>query len=98
VLRFAPPRAGRSLPRYVALYSSADRDLVLSVRPEITDRASVEFKDQSEILGAALDPEVAYRTDVLPRDWRTTEPTHGGAVLRNLRAVVRMGQSRYYTN
>jgi lipopolysaccharide/colanic/teichoic acid biosynthesis glycosyltransferase len=51
----------------VALYSSEDRNLILSVRPGITDRASVEFKDESEILGEALDPEAAYRTDILPR-------------------------------
>jgi lipopolysaccharide/colanic/teichoic acid biosynthesis glycosyltransferase len=55
------------VPRYVALYSPEDRNLVLSVRPGITDRASVEFKDESAILGEALDPEAAYRTDILPR-------------------------------
>lgn len=55
------------VPRYVALYAPEDRDLVLSVRPGITDWASVEFKDESEILGNARDPEAAYRTDILPR-------------------------------
>jgi len=55
------------VPRYVALYSPEDRILVLSVRPGITDLASIEFKDENEILGAAPDPEAAYRTDVLPR-------------------------------
>ena len=39
----------------------------LLARPGITDRTSVAFKDESEILGEALDPEVAYRTDLLPR-------------------------------
>lgn len=37
------------------------------MRPGINDRASVEFKDESEILGQALDLEAAYRTDILPR-------------------------------
>ena len=55
------------VPRYVALYSSQDRDLVLSVRPGITDRASIEYKDESRILGEASDPEFAYRTVILPR-------------------------------
>lgn len=55
------------VPRYVALYAPEDRDLVLSVRPGITDWASVEFKDESQILGKARDPEAAYRTDILPR-------------------------------
>jgi lipopolysaccharide/colanic/teichoic acid biosynthesis glycosyltransferase len=55
------------VPRYVALYSPEDRDLVLSVRPGITDRASIEFKGESEILGEALDPEATYHTNILPR-------------------------------
>ena len=55
------------VPHYVALYSPEDRNLVLSVRPGITDRASVEFRDESAILGQAPDPEAAYRTDILPR-------------------------------
>jgi lipopolysaccharide/colanic/teichoic acid biosynthesis glycosyltransferase len=55
------------VPRYVALYSPEDRDLVLSVRPGITDLASIEFKDENQILGKAVDPEATYRTDVLPR-------------------------------
>ena len=55
------------VPRYVALYSPEDRELVLSVRPGITDRASIEYKEESEMLGKALDPEAAYRTDILPR-------------------------------
>lgn len=54
------------VPRFVELYSPEDRDLVLSVRPGITDRASIEFKDESSILGAARDPEAAYRTEILP--------------------------------
>ena len=55
------------VPRYVALYSADDRNLILSVRPGITDRASVEFKDESAVLGAAPDPEATYCTDILPR-------------------------------
>jgi len=56
-----------SVPRYVALYSPEDPNLILSVRLGSTDRASVEFKDESEILGEALEPEAAHRTDLLPR-------------------------------
>lgn len=42
------------VPGYVALHSPEDCNLILSVRPGITDLASVEFKDECEILGAAL--------------------------------------------
>jgi hypothetical protein len=39
---------------HVALHSPEDCNLVPSVRPGITDRASVEFKDESETRGAVL--------------------------------------------
>ena len=54
------------VPRYVALYPSALRDKVLSVRPGITDRASIEFRDESALLAAAADPEREYTEVVLP--------------------------------
>ncbi|MFA4943142.1 MAG: sugar transferase [Lentisphaeria bacterium] len=40
---------------------------VLTVRPGITDNASIEFRNEEEILARAADPEKAYREDVLPR-------------------------------
>jgi lipopolysaccharide/colanic/teichoic acid biosynthesis glycosyltransferase len=54
------------VPRYVACYPANVRDIVLSVRPGITDRASIEFKDENEILGRASDPNQAYINEVLP--------------------------------
>lgn len=54
------------VPRYVACYPADVRDVVLSVRPGITDRASIEFKDENEILGRAADPHLAYVNEVLP--------------------------------
>lgn len=54
------------VPQYVACYPSDLREVVLSVRPGITDRASIEFKDENQILGAAENPEEAYVQVVLP--------------------------------
>ncbi len=54
------------VPRYVACYPVDVRELILSVRPGITDRASIEFKDENEILGRAADPHHAYMNEVLP--------------------------------
>ena len=54
------------VPRYVACYPIGVRDVVLSVRPGITDRASIEFKDENEILGRAVDPNLAYVNGILP--------------------------------
>jgi lipopolysaccharide/colanic/teichoic acid biosynthesis glycosyltransferase len=54
------------VPRYVACYPGGVRDLVLSVRPGMTDKASIEFKDENLILGRALDPHRAYVEEVMP--------------------------------
>lgn len=54
------------VPRYVACYPDGVRDIVLSVRPGITDRASIEYKDESRVLGLADDPHRAYVEEVLP--------------------------------
>ncbi len=40
---------------------------VLTVRPGITDAASIEFRNEEEILAAAADPERTYRNVILPR-------------------------------
>ncbi len=55
------------LPQYVALYPPRQRERVLSIRPGITDPASLEFLRESEVLAAAVDPERAYRDQILPR-------------------------------
>lgn len=54
------------VPRYVAHYPDAVRAIVLSVRPGITDWASIRMIDENEILGRAADPERAYVEQVLP--------------------------------
>ena len=54
------------VPRYVALYPAALRDKVLSVRPGITDVASLEYRDENERLAQAADPEREYVDVVMP--------------------------------
>ena len=54
------------VPRYVLLYASDIRDVVLSVRPGITDLASIEYRDENELLGRSADPESTYVNEVLP--------------------------------
>lgn len=54
------------VPRYVAHYPAALRDKILSVRPGITDIASIEYRDESAVLARAPDPEHAYIHEVLP--------------------------------
>ena len=54
------------VPQYIACYTAQQKAIVLSVRPGITDNASIEFRDENEILGKANDPEKAYIEEVLP--------------------------------
>ncbi|MFG6447176.1 sugar transferase [Roseateles sp. BYS180W] len=54
------------VPRYVALYPAELRALVLSVRPGITDPASLAFRHESELLARAADPEREYIEVVMP--------------------------------
>jgi lipopolysaccharide/colanic/teichoic acid biosynthesis glycosyltransferase len=54
------------VPRYVALYPPALRDKVLSVRPGITDPASLAFRDESARLARAADPDREYVEVVMP--------------------------------
>lgn len=58
------------VPKYVALYPADVRDTVLSVRPGITDLASIEYKDENALLGQSDDPERTYVEEVMPAKLR----------------------------
>ena len=85
------------VPRYVDCYPAAVRDIVLSVRPGITDKASIEFKDENLILGCAVDPDRAYVEEVLPiklayyQEYVNSRSFCGdiALILKTLRALVR---------
>jgi lipopolysaccharide/colanic/teichoic acid biosynthesis glycosyltransferase len=70
-MNFVGPRP--ELPRYVALYPAAQREVVLSVRPGITDLASLIFIDESRLLGEAADPERFYVETLMPAKRRLAE-------------------------
>ena len=54
------------VPKYVAVYPDDVRDVVLSVRPGITDLASIRFRDENAMLDASSDPDTTYRELILP--------------------------------
>lgn len=54
------------VPRYMALYPPDARARILSVRPGITDRAAIEFRDEERLLATAADPEQAYVAQIMP--------------------------------
>ena len=51
--------------KYVDLYTEEQRR-VLSVRPGITDYASIEYMDESAILAQAEDPDKIYIEQIIP--------------------------------
>jgi len=51
--------------KYVDMYNETQRK-VLSVKPGITDYASIEYIDENEILGRAENPEKVYIEQIIP--------------------------------
>ena len=51
--------------KYVDLYTY-EQQKVLSVKPGITDYASIEYMDENEILGKSTDPEKTYIEEIMP--------------------------------
>ena len=86
------------VPRYVACYPPELRSKVLSVRPGITDPASLQFRDESTLLARAADPEREYRDVVLPAKLRLAadyvDTASLGGDLRLIVATVRALWSR----
>lgn len=78
------------VPRYVAMYPPGLRDKVLSVRPGITDVASLEYRHEGELLARAADPEREYVDVVMPAKLKLAAQYVDHASLRfDLRLILR---------
>lgn len=64
-MSFIGPRP--EVPQYVELWPPTAREVILSVRPGISDPASIAFRRESELLAEARDPERFYRETILPQ-------------------------------
>jgi lipopolysaccharide/colanic/teichoic acid biosynthesis glycosyltransferase len=62
-MSFVGPRP--EVPRYVELYSEAQRS-ILALRPGITDLASIKYRNESDLLAQAEDPDATYVQVLLP--------------------------------
>ena len=51
--------------KYVELYNSEQKK-VLSVKPGITDYASIEYSNENSILAKSMNPENLYITEIMP--------------------------------
>jgi lipopolysaccharide/colanic/teichoic acid biosynthesis glycosyltransferase len=52
--------------KYVSLYEKEDF-IIFSVKPGITDYASIYFRDENELLKNAVNPENFYVSEILPK-------------------------------
>lgn len=81
---------------YVELWSASDRSMILSVRPGITDPTTLALRREEELLATAADPNVYYRSVLLPKkvasnvEYVRTRSLLGDArvLLRTIIAVV----------
>ncbi|MEJ8574517.1 sugar transferase [Microbaculum marinum] len=55
------------VPAMFARYPAESREKVVSVRPGITDLATLEYRHEEEILARAEDPERTYIEEIVPR-------------------------------
>jgi lipopolysaccharide/colanic/teichoic acid biosynthesis glycosyltransferase len=51
--------------KYVDLYN-AEQQKVLTVKPGITDYASIEYSEENDLLAKASDPEKTYIEEIMP--------------------------------
>lgn len=84
--------------KYVELYTPKQRD-VLTVRPGLTDPASLAAFDEGSRLEAAEDPETYYREVILPEKvnaqlaylQKATVLTDGRVIVRTLLRILKRG-------
>jgi len=62
-MSFVGPRP--EVLKYVNLYNESQKK-VLTVKPGITDYASLKYKDENELLGKAEHPEKLYTEEIMP--------------------------------
>ena len=64
-MSFVGPRP--EVPGMFAHYPAKARQRITSVRPGITDLATLEFRDEEAVLAGAADPEKTYLEEVVPK-------------------------------
>lgn len=76
------------VPKYVQMYSDKQR-LVLELVPGITDPASIKFRNESEILAMADDPEQVYVENIMPEKIRLNlEYARDASLISDIKTVL----------
>ncbi len=66
-MSFVGPRP--EVPKYVSLYNE-EQKRVLSIKPGITDLASIKFRKENELLSESQNPEKTYIEEIMPEKLR----------------------------
>lgn len=66
-MSFVGPRP--EVPKYVELYNDSQK-AVLKLKPGITDIASIEYRNESKLLGESDNPEKIYIEEIMPAKLR----------------------------
>lgn len=54
------------VPEFMNFYAPEQREIILSLRPGMTDYAAILFRDESSLLDGRNDPVEIYRRDIMP--------------------------------
>jgi lipopolysaccharide/colanic/teichoic acid biosynthesis glycosyltransferase len=77
------------VPQFVEFYTPGQRDILLSMRPGITDYASILFRDESSLLDHRYDPIEVYRREIMPAKFAQYERySREISLLNDLRIIV----------
>ncbi len=86
-MSFVGPRP--EVPKYMAYYTDRQRDIILSMRPGVTDYAAIMFRNESELLDGKDDPEAVYRNQIMPAKFELYERySRDTGLLTDLRLMV----------
>ncbi len=86
--------------RYMDLYPAEARSIILSVRPGLTDPASIAFRHEEELLAASPEPERIYIDTIMPLkqryylDYVRTQSLHGDLAILLRTAAALLGGGR----
>lgn len=77
------------VPEFVRFYTPGERQTLLSMRPGITDYASILFRDESSLLDGICNPIEVYRREIMPAKFAQYERySREISMLNDLRIIV----------
>jgi lipopolysaccharide/colanic/teichoic acid biosynthesis glycosyltransferase len=77
------------VPEFMNFYEPEQREIILSLRPGMTDYAAILFRDESALLNGRDDPVDVYRREIMPIKFAYYERyRHDVGVLTDLRIIA----------